>query len=590
MLPVATVRRCAAHAPAAAPTTAGRGLVLVLHAPPRSPGSPRRGCSASCSGAARHDARHVDRLALIAAAPCCCRRADLVRPRSRRSCWARRCRRAARGVRRAGAGAAAVHGRAGRHRRPGHPQTGDVDALARTVRFAVPEVLVAVVTAAAHRRSPAFLAARCWRCRCCSASPISGSAPAGTCGARRRATCRARGVRRAHRRPHRDRRGRPHRRGAGARQPPASRRIDERHRGRRPPPSATRCRCGRSFPPSSSPTLLPSSRGCCWAASWSPTATPRSAQVTAVDAVRPAAGRPGRPLCPGSTRSRSARSLARLLGIAQVPAGPRGRATRPDGRARRGAATCGSPTATATTCCTASTSTCAPGERLAVVGPSGAGKSTLGRLLAGIHGPRTGASRSAACRWSSCRWTSCAGRSPWSPRSTTSSSASLRDNLAAGPARRAGDDELREALAAVDALDWVDALPDGLDTEVGSGGRALTPAQAQQIALARLVLADPHTLVLDEATSLLDPRAARHLERSLAAVLDGPHGRRDRAPAAHRARRRPGRGGRGRADHRARQPRRAGRGRRRVRRAVALLADRPIRRPPRSEETVGGGR
>ena len=56
---------------------------------------------------------------------------------------------------------------------------------------------------------------------------------------------------------------------------------------------------------------------------------------------------------------------------------------------------------------------------------------------------------------------------------------------------------------------------------VGSGGRALTAAQAQQLALARLVLADPHTLVLDEATSLIDPRAARHLERSLAAVLDG---------------------------------------------------------------------
>jgi ABC-type multidrug transport system fused ATPase/permease subunit len=57
--------------------------------------------------------------------------------------------------------------------------------------------------------------------------------------------------------------------------------------------------------------------------------------------------------------------------------------------------------------------------------------------------------------------------------------------------------------------------------EVGAGGVPLTPAQAQQVALARLVLADPHTLVLDEATSLLDPRAARHLERSLAAVVTG---------------------------------------------------------------------
>ena len=81
---------------------------------------------------------------------------------------------------------------------------------------------------------------------------------------------------------------------------------------------------------------------------------------------------------------------------------------------------------------------------------------------------------------------------------------------------------------------------------VGSGGRALTAAQAQQIALARLVLADPHTLVLDEATSLIDPRAARHLERSLAAVLRRPHRDRDRAPALLGPRRRPGRGGRGR--------------------------------------------
>ncbi|RBJ02455.1 ABC transporter ATP-binding protein, partial [Micromonospora provocatoris] len=79
----------------------------------------------------------------------------------------------------------------------------------------------------------------------------------------------------------------------------------------------------------------------------------------------------------------------------------------------------------------------------------------------------------------------------------------------------------RAALAAVDALDWALALPDGLDTPVGAGGHPLTPAQAQQLALARLVLADPHTLVLDEATSLIDPRAARALERSLAAVLQG---------------------------------------------------------------------
>jgi ABC-type multidrug transport system fused ATPase/permease subunit len=95
----------------------------------------------------------------------------------------------------------------------------------------------------------------------------------------------------------------------------------------------------------------------------------------------------------------------------------------------------------------------------------------------------------------------------------------LRENVAlARPS--ATDDEVRSALAAVDAT-WVADLPGGLEAELGSGQLALSPAQAQQLALARLVIADPHTLVLDEATSLIDPGAARHLERSLAAVLEG---------------------------------------------------------------------
>ena len=96
----------------------------------------------------------------------------------------------------------------------------------------------------------------------------------------------------------------------------------------------------------------------------------------------------------------------------------------------------------------------------------------------------------------------------------------LRDNLLL--ARPDADDgALVDALASVDAAQWARALPAGLDTMVGSGGHALTQAQSQQLALARLVLADPHTLILDEATSLLDPRAARHLERSLASVVTG---------------------------------------------------------------------
>ncbi len=161
------------------------------------------------------------------------------------------------------------------------------------------------------------------------------------------------------------------------------------------------------------------------------------------------------------------------------------------------------------------------GERLAIVGPSGAGKSTLGRLLAGIHGPRTGAVTIGGVGLVELPLDDLRGHVALVTQEHHVFVGTIRDNLALAVDGEPDDAHLSGALAAVDALAWVEALPEGLDTRVGSGGRDLTPAQAQQIALARLVLADPHTLVLDEATSLIDPRAARHLERSLGAVLEG---------------------------------------------------------------------
>ena len=160
------------------------------------------------------------------------------------------------------------------------------------------------------------------------------------------------------------------------------------------------------------------------------------------------------------------------------------------------------------------------GERLAVVGPSGAGKSTLGRLLAGVNPPRTGSVTVGGVGLVDLPLDELRGHVVLVTQEQHVFAGTLRDNLTlARPG--AGDPVLADALAAVDALDWVKALPRGLDTVVGTGGHTLSAAQAQQVALARLVLADPHTLVLDEATSLLDPRAARHLERSLSAVLHG---------------------------------------------------------------------
>ncbi|ASW53606.1 ABC transporter ATP-binding protein [Plantactinospora sp. KBS50] len=161
-----------------------------------------------------------------------------------------------------------------------------------------------------------------------------------------------------------------------------------------------------------------------------------------------------------------------------------------------------------------------PGERLAMVGPSGAGKSTLGRLLAGIHAPRSGAVTVGGKALHDLPLAELRRQVALVSQEHHVFLGTLRDNLTM-VRPEATDRDVRDALAAVDALDWALALPDGLDTGIGTGGHPLPAGQAQQLALARLVLADPHTLVLDEATSLIDPRAARRLERSMAGVLRG---------------------------------------------------------------------
>jgi ABC-type multidrug transport system fused ATPase/permease subunit len=162
----------------------------------------------------------------------------------------------------------------------------------------------------------------------------------------------------------------------------------------------------------------------------------------------------------------------------------------------------------------------APGERLAMVGPSGAGKSTLGRLLAGIHRPRTGSVTVGGVPLADLPLTELRQHVALVTQEHHVFMGTVRENVSlARP--EASEEQVWAALDAVDAREWVEQLPARLDTELGSSQHRPSPAQAQQLALARLVIADPHTLVLDEATSLIDPRAARHLERSLAAVLRG---------------------------------------------------------------------
>jgi ABC-type multidrug transport system fused ATPase/permease subunit len=159
-----------------------------------------------------------------------------------------------------------------------------------------------------------------------------------------------------------------------------------------------------------------------------------------------------------------------------------------------------------------------PGERLAIVGPSGSGKSTLGRLLSGIHKPRTGSVTVGGVELTALPLQVLRTEVALVTQEHHVFVGTVRDNIILAR-ETSPDDVVIEALRTVDAWDWVQRLPRQLGTTLGSGHQKLTPAQAQQIALARLVVADPHTLVLDEATSLIDPRTARHLEGSMAALL-----------------------------------------------------------------------
>ena len=214
-----------------------------------------------------------------------------------------------------------------------------------------------------------------------------------------------------------------------------------------------------------------------------------------------------------------ATAFARLLGVAHVPADREATGRRPDGerlvaRDVRFAYTPGRDVLHGVDL------DLRPGERLAMVGPSGAGKSTLGRLLAGVNAPRSGSVTVGGVGLVELPLDQLRGHVVLVTQEQHVFAGTLRDNLSlARPG--AGDAALRAALGRRRRP----RLGRDPARRPGHGGRGRRPplsaAQAQQVALARLVLADPHTLVLDEATSLLDPRAARHLERSLSAVLAG---------------------------------------------------------------------
>jgi ATP-binding cassette subfamily C protein len=160
------------------------------------------------------------------------------------------------------------------------------------------------------------------------------------------------------------------------------------------------------------------------------------------------------------------------------------------------------------------------GRRVALVGPSGAGKTTIAGLIAGVHTAAGGTIRIGGVPMESLDAETLADTVTLISQEDHVFAGTLADDLRLA-APDADDETLAAALKTVSALSWIDALPDRLSTVVGDGGRSLTTTQVQQLALARLVLADTPIAILDEATADAGSAGARVLERAADAALAG---------------------------------------------------------------------
>jgi ATP-binding cassette, subfamily B, bacterial len=160
------------------------------------------------------------------------------------------------------------------------------------------------------------------------------------------------------------------------------------------------------------------------------------------------------------------------------------------------------------------------GERVALVGPTGAGKSTLAKLIARFYDARSGLVRFGGVDLRDATLRSLRERIVVVPQEGFLFAGTVRDNIRIGRAD-ATDPEIEAAVDALGLGDRFDALPDGLDTEVRERGSRLSAGERQLVSLVRAALAGPSVLVLDEATSNLDPGTERAVERALERLTEG---------------------------------------------------------------------
>jgi len=164
--------------------------------------------------------------------------------------------------------------------------------------------------------------------------------------------------------------------------------------------------------------------------------------------------------------------------------------------------------------------TVAHGERLALVGPTGAGKSTLAKLMCRFYDPAVGAVRFGGVSLDDATLASLRERIVVVPQEGFLFAGSIRDNVRVGRPD-ASDATVDAALDALGIRGRFLELPEGLDTEVRERGSRLSAGERQLVSLARAALADPALLILDEATSNLDPGTERDVEAALEALTAG---------------------------------------------------------------------
>lgn len=158
------------------------------------------------------------------------------------------------------------------------------------------------------------------------------------------------------------------------------------------------------------------------------------------------------------------------------------------------------------------------GERLALVGPTGAGKSTLAKLIARLYDPTGGSISFGGIDLREATVHSLRERVVVVPQEGFLFGGTIADNVRIARAE-ASDDEVRDALDAIGALDRFESFEDGIHTEVRERGSRLSAGERQLVSLARAALVDPAVLVLDEATSNLDPGTESIVEGALERLM-----------------------------------------------------------------------